>query len=93
MKTYCQHRELYSVLCGDLSGKEIWKRGDLCIHIADSLCCTVETNTTLLSTYTLTSFFKRQQTPRNSRHTKHYTSFVDDRYVDKVQTYAREFYN
>ena len=23
-----QHRELYSVLCGDLNGKEIHKRGD-----------------------------------------------------------------
>ena len=33
-----------SVLCGDLNGKE--KRGDLCIHIADSLCSTVATSTT-----------------------------------------------
>ena len=37
----------YSMLCGDLNGKEIQKRGDICIRIADSLCCTVETNTTL----------------------------------------------
>ena len=40
------------MLCGDLSRKEIqgfpWKeRRDTCIHAADSLCCTVETNTTL----------------------------------------------
>ena len=28
---------LYSVLCGDLSGKEIQKSGDICIPIADSL--------------------------------------------------------
>ena len=33
--------------CGDLNGKEIQKRGDICICIADSFCCTVETNTTL----------------------------------------------
>ena len=26
--------------------------GDICICIADSLCCTAETNTTLLSNYT-----------------------------------------
>ena len=39
-------RELYSVISGDLSGKEIQKRGDICIHIADSFCCTAETNTT-----------------------------------------------
>ena len=25
------------MLCGDLKGKEIFKRGDKCIHIADSL--------------------------------------------------------
>ena len=36
-----------SVLCGDLNGKEIQKRGDICIHIADALSCTVETNPTL----------------------------------------------
>ena len=30
-----------------LNGKEIQKREDICIRIADSLCCTVETNTTL----------------------------------------------
>ena len=32
------------MLCGDLNGKEIQKRGDTCICIADSLCCTVENN-------------------------------------------------
>ena len=36
------HRELYSVLCGDLNGKEIQKRGDVCICLADSLCCAAE---------------------------------------------------
>ena len=36
--------EFYSVLCGDLHGKEIQKRADMCIRRADSLCCTVETN-------------------------------------------------
>ena len=29
------------------SGKEVQEGGDICIHIADSLCCTAETNTTL----------------------------------------------
>ena len=28
------------------------KRGDTCVHIANSLCCTVETSTTLQSNYT-----------------------------------------
>ena len=35
----------YSVTCGDLSGKEIQKRGDVCIHVADSLCSAIDTNT------------------------------------------------
>ena len=38
-----QHRELHSVLCGDLHGKEIQTRGHVSMHIADSLCCIVET--------------------------------------------------
>ena len=29
----------------DLNGKEIQKRGDICICIADSLCCKAETDT------------------------------------------------
>ena len=42
-----QQREFYSMLYGDLNGKEIQKRGDICKQIADSLCHTAETNTTL----------------------------------------------
>ena len=30
-----------------INGKEIQKRRDICIPIADSLCCTVETDTTV----------------------------------------------
>lgn len=70
MRTYCRAQELYSVLCGDPNGKEIQKRGDLCIRTADSFCCTVETNTTLLSNYTLINFLKEQQTSQNSKHTQ-----------------------
>ena len=29
------------------SGREVQEGKDVCIHIADSLCCTAETNTTL----------------------------------------------
>ena len=40
-------RELYSVLCSNLNGKEIKKkRGNICIPVADSLCYTAETTTT-----------------------------------------------
>ena len=44
--------ELYSMFCGDLNGKEIQKGGDICMHIADSLCYTEETNKILSSNYT-----------------------------------------
>ena len=46
------HRELYSAFCGDLNGKEIQQRGDVCTRAADSLCWTEETNATLSSNYT-----------------------------------------
>ena len=37
------------MLCDALNGREIQKRGDICIRLADSLCWTVETNTALSS--------------------------------------------
>ena len=47
------------MLCDDLAGcdgvvgrREVQEEGDICIHIADSLPCTAETNTTLYSNYT-----------------------------------------
>ena len=33
-------------------GREAQQGEDICMHIADSLCCTVEMNTTLQSNYT-----------------------------------------
>ena len=42
------------MLCGDLDGwdggecgREVQEGGDVCMHIADSLRCSAETNTTL----------------------------------------------
>ena len=35
MTAYCIE-ELSSLLCGDLTGKDIQKRGDMCEHAADS---------------------------------------------------------
>ena len=37
----------YSTHCADLNGHEHQKRGDICMHTADFLYCTVEANTTL----------------------------------------------
>ena len=42
MRTYYIAQELNSMLCGDLNGKKIQKRRDICIHNANSLYCTVE---------------------------------------------------
>ena len=43
-----QHMELCSMLCGILDGREVWGRMDTCICMAESLCCSPETITTLL---------------------------------------------
>lgn len=43
------------MLCDNLQwrrGWGLWEGGDICIHVADSLCCSAETNTTLLSNHT-----------------------------------------
>ena len=34
-------------MTGDLNEKEVQKGGDMCICMADSFCCRVETNTTI----------------------------------------------
>ena len=45
MRTYYIRTAQRTLLCALWwpNGKEIQKRGDMCIHIADSLCCTAET--------------------------------------------------
>ena len=41
IKAYCIAHGTQLILCGNLNEKKIQKRRDVCIHIADSLCCTV----------------------------------------------------
>ena len=55
---YCTRNPIYSVLCDDLNGKEIQKREDICIYIADSLCCIAENNNILKHLYA-NNFFKK----------------------------------
>ena len=50
--TTVQLRELCSVLRGSLGGREVWGRMDTCICMAEPLCCSPETITTLLISYT-----------------------------------------
>ena len=51
MRTYCIAKGTL-IHCGDLNRKKVQKGGDICICMADSLCYTIETNTTLKSNYT-----------------------------------------
>ena len=39
-----QHKELYLIRCGDLNGRQGLKGEDVCMCMADSFCCPVETN-------------------------------------------------
>ena len=55
-----------STFCGDPNRKEIHKRGKVYIQITDSLCCTVETNTTLQSNYIPIKINLKKRGPRNS---------------------------
>ena len=43
-----------------VGGREVQERGDVFIRIADSLCCSAETNTTMWSNYT--SLIKKKET-------------------------------
>ena len=49
------------MLCGDLNGKAIQKTEDICLYMADSLCCTAENNITLSRKYTPIKFFLKTE--------------------------------
>ena len=46
------YRELCSMLCGSLDGRGVWGRMDTCTGMAESLCCSPESITALLTGYT-----------------------------------------
>ena len=52
-------KELCSVLCGSLDGREVWWKINTCICMAESLCCRPEIITLLIGyishTYTFTN--------------------------------------
>ena len=45
------HRDLCSMLCGNLDGRGVWGRMNTCVCVAESLCCPSETVTMLLIGY------------------------------------------
>ena len=52
MGKHCIAQGAHPVHCGSLNGREVQKGGDICMCMADSLCCAVEANTTLKSNQT-----------------------------------------
>jgi len=46
------HMEFCSVFCGSLDGRGVQERMDTSVCMAESLCCSTETITTLLISYT-----------------------------------------
>ena len=46
-----EHRELCSMLCGSLGGRGVWRGMGTRVCMAESLCCSPETITTLLISY------------------------------------------
>ena len=47
-----EHREPCSMLCGSLNRRRVWGRMDTCVCMAETLCCSPQTLTTLLISYT-----------------------------------------
>lgn len=52
MGTYYEALELYSMLCGDLSGKEIQKRGNRWLCVADDFAVQQKVNGIVKQLYT-----------------------------------------
>ena len=50
-RSYCVHRTFCSMVCGRLDGRGVWGRMDTAICVAELLCCSPETITTLLTGY------------------------------------------
>ena len=49
-----EHMELCAMVCASLDGRGVWGRMDTRICMAEFLCCSPETITTLLTGYTST---------------------------------------
>ena len=55
-----EHMKLCSMLCGNLDGRGVWGRMDTCICMAESLCCSPETITIMLISFTPVQKFKKK---------------------------------
>ena len=55
--------KLCLMLCGRLDRREVWRRMDTCIYIAESLRCSPETITTLLIGYAAAAAKSLQSCP------------------------------
>ena len=62
MRIYCVTQ---GTILSALNGKEIKKRKNICTGIADSLCCTIETNPTSESSYITTEINLKMNKNKN----------------------------
>ena len=71
-----QHMKVYMMLCTSLDEKRFRGRMDTCVHMAESLCCSPETITTLLIAipqYKIKSFKKETFSRKNcDQYTNHH---------------------
>ena len=68
MGSFCIAQGAQLVVCanldgwnGEWNGKEVQEGRDICVHIADSLCCRAETNTTFCKMITLPTSEKERE--------------------------------
>ena len=63
--------ELCSMLCDSLNGRGGWGGMDTCIGMAESLCCSPETITTLLISYIPIQNIKLKKNKKKENETLH----------------------
>ena len=68
LKNRAFHMGLCSILCGNLDGRGVWGRMDTCKFMAESLCCSLETVTTLLIGYTPIQITKLKKGKKKPSH-------------------------
>ena len=68
------------MLCGSLDGRGVWGRRDTCTCMAESLCGSPETITTLLTRYTpiQNSFLKKEKKMKGPGTSRHASNLAHD---------------
>ena len=56
-----ERMKLCSMLCGNLDGRGVWGRMGTCVCMAESLCCSPETITRILISFTPIQNLKKKK--------------------------------